>query len=296
LTELEIPANVTTITSFTFIACSSLRQVKIPLDVTAIGWQAFSGCSHLEQLEIPLSVTTIESWTFNGCSCLEQLEIPPSVTTIETGAFMACSGLTRLHIPLSVKTLMDQAFDKCTGLKELQIPASICNLAGSDVFHGVKKVELLTLLGSTLSSRFVANVKGCLTPMAQVIGPALAERAEARSLHDHRHVKEKVPKLCIFVWMSCSMNGHCLGNPVRFSHGCEDQSERSLVETRPRSSQLQSNAGAATHERRLPIVPPFADSSVPDDLSRAAHTAKHASLHPQICYSKEGKRWAAVRR
>jgi hypothetical protein len=70
-------------------------------------------------------------------------------------------------------TLMDEAFYECTGLKELRIPASISNLTGSDVFRGVKNVERLTLLGSTLSSRVIAIVKGCLTPTAKVIGLAL---------------------------------------------------------------------------------------------------------------------------
>jgi hypothetical protein len=95
------------------------------------------------------------------------------VTTIETRAFCRCSGLTRLHVPSSVKTLGDQAFYECTGLKELQIPASISNLTGSDVFRGVKKVERLALLGSTLSPGVVSIVKGCLTPTAKVFGSAL---------------------------------------------------------------------------------------------------------------------------
>jgi hypothetical protein len=104
---------------------------------------------------------------------LEKVEIPPSVTTIESGAFYGCSGLTRLHIPLSVKTLMELVFCECTGIMELQMPASISELIGTDVFHGVKKVERLTLLGSKLSPWIVEIVKGCLTPTAKVFGPAL---------------------------------------------------------------------------------------------------------------------------
>jgi hypothetical protein len=41
------------------------------------------------------------------------------------------------------------------------------------VFRGVKKVERLTLLGSTLSPGVVEAVKDCLTSTAKVIGPAL---------------------------------------------------------------------------------------------------------------------------
>jgi hypothetical protein len=71
---------------------------------------------------------------------------------------------------------MDRAFDECTGIRELWIPASIEHLPGSPVFGGVKKVERLTLLGSTLSPGVVAIVKGCLMPMAKVIGPALVRQ------------------------------------------------------------------------------------------------------------------------
>jgi hypothetical protein len=42
-----------------------------------------------------------------------------------------------------------------------------------EVFRDVKKVKRLTLLGSTLSPGVVAIVKGCLTPTAKVVGPAL---------------------------------------------------------------------------------------------------------------------------
>jgi hypothetical protein len=70
-------------------------------------------------------------------------------------------------------TLMDQAFYECKNLRELQIPASISTLTGSDVFYGVTKVERLTLLGSTLSPGVISIVKGCITPTARVIGPAL---------------------------------------------------------------------------------------------------------------------------
>jgi hypothetical protein len=133
---------------------------------------------------------------FGGCSCLRQLEIPPSVTTIEAGAFYRCLGLTRVLIPSSVMTLMDAAFDDCTGLKELQIPASISNLTDSDVFHGVKKIERLTLLDVVVELRLdrsglsAADCEG---------DRSRSRRAEVRPLHDHRHLKEKVLKLCISV-------------------------------------------------------------------------------------------------
>jgi hypothetical protein len=68
---------------------------------------------------------------------------------------------------------MDRAFDACKDLTELQIPANISNLTGGCVFRDVKKVERLTLLGSTLSPGIVAIVKGCLMQTAKVIGPAL---------------------------------------------------------------------------------------------------------------------------
>jgi hypothetical protein len=55
---------------------------------------------------------------------------------------------------------------------ELQIPSHF-SILGEGVFEGVTKLERLTLVGSRLSPAVVASLKGCLTPSAKVIGPAL---------------------------------------------------------------------------------------------------------------------------
>jgi hypothetical protein len=79
------------------------------------------------------------------------------------------------------------------------------HLTGSEVFHGVKNVERLTLLGSTLSPGVIELVKGCLTLTAKVVGPALVGQkfdrfappdGEGAAGHVGRHLMEKVLKLC----------------------------------------------------------------------------------------------------
>ena len=121
MTEVEIPAGVTTIGDFAFGDCDGLASIIvdeentvydsregcnaiietesnelivgcmetcIPNSVTGIGRYAFLGCSGLEEIEIPSGVTRIGSYAFGNCSKLTKIKIPDRVTSIEAGAFM----------------------------------------------------------------------------------------------------------------------------------------------------------------------------------------------------------------
>ncbi|MGN0172149.1 MAG: leucine-rich repeat protein [Acutalibacteraceae bacterium] len=70
LTELVIPAGVTSIGEYAFYGCSSLTSVTIPNSVTSIGDWAFSWCNSLTSVTIPDSVTSIGDWAFDLCYSL----------------------------------------------------------------------------------------------------------------------------------------------------------------------------------------------------------------------------------
>jgi hypothetical protein len=173
LARLNIPSGVKEIGSAALKGCSSLTHLEIPSNVTRIENSAFWGCSGLIQVKIPLSVTTIEWSAFRDCVGLARVEIPSGVTTIEGSAFLGCSGLTQLDIAGSVTTISDSAFSGCSGLRQLRMPSRFRRLGESVVFLGVTKLERLTLLGARLSPAVVASLKGCLSPAARLIGPAL---------------------------------------------------------------------------------------------------------------------------
>ena len=96
ITDLIIPASVTSIGDFAFFLCSGLTSVTIPNSVTSIGDRAFLRCSELTSVTIPNSVTSIGYSAFYGCSGLTSITIGNSVTSIGERAFGDCSSLTSI--------------------------------------------------------------------------------------------------------------------------------------------------------------------------------------------------------
>jgi len=73
VTELVIPTDVTSISSYAFKSCYSIENVIITDNVTSIGKQTFSNCFHLESVTIPVSVTSIGNNAFANCSYLSTI-------------------------------------------------------------------------------------------------------------------------------------------------------------------------------------------------------------------------------
>lgn len=117
--DLVIPIGTTTIGSYAFYNCSSIKTVSIPNNVTTIG-AAFHGCTGLTSVAIPNSVTSI-SGTFDGCINLESVSLPNSLTSIGGSTFSGCSSLTSISIPKSVTAIGSNAFKDCTGLTSVNI-------------------------------------------------------------------------------------------------------------------------------------------------------------------------------
>jgi hypothetical protein len=198
LTELWIPSGVTTIGEGAFECCSGLTSLKLAADVTAIEVRVFQGCSALPEIEIPSGVMTIGAFAFDGCSGLRKVVIPLTVTTIAVAAFRncsqlatlaipwgvvrvgrmafaGCSALTKLEIPSTVRTIGVCFIDECSALRSLTIPADYqTGEKWGGGFVNVRTVEHLTLIGERLSPGVVADLQGCLSSTARVIGPDLA--------------------------------------------------------------------------------------------------------------------------
>ena len=87
ITNITIPHGVTSIGSYAFSDCSSLKSITIPESVTSIGNSAFSYCSSLTSVTIPNSVTSIGYEAFYNCYSLIDVYMGENVTNIGYNAF-----------------------------------------------------------------------------------------------------------------------------------------------------------------------------------------------------------------
>ena len=131
LSEIVIPASVTSIGDSAFWGCSSLSEIVIPSSVTSIGDSAFSDCHSLSKIVIPSSVTSIGKGAFWGCDSLSEIVIPASVTSIGDDAFWDCDSLSEIVIPSSVTSIGDCAFSGCHSLSKIVIPSSVTSIGNS---------------------------------------------------------------------------------------------------------------------------------------------------------------------
>ena len=98
ITEVIIPASVTTIGSSAFTSCTSLTKVTFAegSQLTSIPAYVFQYCSKLSDITLPPNIQSIGMFAFTNCNLSGTITIPASVTNISTSAFYSCTNLTRI--------------------------------------------------------------------------------------------------------------------------------------------------------------------------------------------------------
>lgn len=160
LTQIDIPASVTSIQHNPFIKCDNLESIHvsednsvytsganndaiiekatnsliiackntvITEDIKNIGEDAFE-YSKLTEITIPEGVRNIEKYAFYGCGNLTKVIIPSSVETIGDGAFSR-SGLRNVEIMPGAVSIGKGAFG--SAVEKITIPASVTNIGGN---------------------------------------------------------------------------------------------------------------------------------------------------------------------
>lgn len=158
LTDFELPSSVTSIGTYAFNGCESLKvtsgNLVLPQNMTEVPDRIFGECKSLNAtLTLPPNATRIGTYAFNNCATLTgQLNLPAALSTIDSYAFQYCTGFTgQINLPANLTTIKDDAFQGCTGFTgQLIIPEKVTTLGGS-AFYRCRGLEGEVVLPDSLT-------------------------------------------------------------------------------------------------------------------------------------------------
>ncbi len=185
VTELVIPAHVTTIDTNAFTRCVSLASVQIPASVTEIGKYAFYGCTAMTGFQVDAANTAYCDLdgvlaTKDMTTILEYPDsypaaaytIPACVSVINGQAFAECVTLESIVIPETVTSIGDLAFDECPNLQSAAILANTDRI-GKYTFYACPKLSEITLTKSVRTIGFRAFTSLAETTEVYYLGSEL---------------------------------------------------------------------------------------------------------------------------
>ena len=126
LANVHIADDVTSIASYMFAGCDSLRSITLPHSVKRLGKNAFAGCYNLTSIQMPNSLEVIDTACFQNTVRLQQIELPATVRTIAPKAFCN-SAITSITLPDSLRELGECVF-KDVEIDTLIIPEKVTRL------------------------------------------------------------------------------------------------------------------------------------------------------------------------
>ena len=152
LTYSDTEYTVTSIGSYAFYKCTSLKSVSLPSTVTSIGDYAFYGCESLTSVGdlSSTSLTSIGNSTFYGCTSLKSVSLPSTVTSIGTSAFYNCTSLTSVGdlSSTSLTSIGAHTFRSCSSLESVSLPSTVTSI-GTYAFYGCSALTSVSGLSST---------------------------------------------------------------------------------------------------------------------------------------------------
>lgn len=151
-TNIVIEDGVTNICDSCFNHFSALTDITIPASVTSIGNAALYGCTSLKNITIDTNNTNYSSDSNtlidNNTNTLiiyaitnEQTEIviPEGVTTISSEAFTGATNLQKVTLPSTLTGIGDNAFDDCTSITTMVSLAMYPPSLGSQALTGIDR-------------------------------------------------------------------------------------------------------------------------------------------------------------
>lgn len=148
LTQVSLPASLTSIGESAFGNCSSLQQVNFSENLTAIGKSAFEGCSSLQQVNFPKNLTAIGIRAFQNCSNLKQVDLSTctALTKISERTFSMCSKLEEVKFPKNLTVIEKEAFFYCTNLTQaVLVGCTALSEIGVNAFNSCQNLTYVTM-------------------------------------------------------------------------------------------------------------------------------------------------------
>ena len=137
LTELILPANLTSVSYMAVAGCKNLKAITIPASVEVIEASAFEDCRSIQSITFggaagapgraaapaaSSQLKKIGNWAFYNAHELQHLDIPEGVEEIGDGAFYGCTYLEDMVLPSSIRAIGDNCFALCG-----KLPKIVCN-------------------------------------------------------------------------------------------------------------------------------------------------------------------------
>lgn len=144
LSELDIPDGVQQIPPHAFDECSAMRYISLP-NITQLGAAAFKECRTLQEITLDGSFTMVPKQAFDNCKSLTTVVLPTSVTLIDEKAFHDCIALTEINLAdTRVTEIKKEALRNCKSLTHLELPATTTTL-GKEALRECKSLTSIDL-------------------------------------------------------------------------------------------------------------------------------------------------------
>ena len=213
----------TTLSSFAFYGCKSLKYVNVE-HLTKMDAYAFASCQSLVRAELGASMTNIGLGAFQGCASLSSVTVPfvggssgentffgyifgaenaqytagflPAylrrVTVLDTCtslgdyAFYECSSIQTVTLSQGITTIGVRAFERCTSLTSVNLPASLRHIR-ENAFVGCKALTSVTF-GDQVDTLGVNAFYGC-TSLREIRLPQSLTHLPASAFADCRSLE-----------------------------------------------------------------------------------------------------------
>ena len=181
LTTLHLPSTLTSMGSYNFTACESLKDISVaegntvysasdgvlfmkegdglqivmcggaktgqyvfPDNVKSVGENGFYFCDGITSVVVNEGLERIEIQGFYDCDNLKEISLPEGFVSIGDYAFTDCISLDNVKLPSTVKTIGTGAFYRCKAIKSVTCLGTVPPEAKSDAF-GLSSIDQAVL-------------------------------------------------------------------------------------------------------------------------------------------------------